>query len=674
MNLKSDGRTEIAIVISVGVIYLLLLARPQWAKRAGPDYSHRLFALWMGLEILMQAARSNALVLSGGIESVVYPSKHPAFLAALAPYQDVLLFGILCWSSYLVFNAVREGKARLVFICGCFICMILALYMALSISLFGRIGMYLSYRLIVASDFFRGVRRSVVEAATPIRLLRLAVVPPVIFIFAEIVCIHGSRLVTRMASAFYSRWGVIVWMVYCTTGAAVWMNQRTDYLAAVSNPLWVLSSSFFDRSAPAVSGGFADAFLADFAPGGGREARPAFGAVRSRNMRVGARLRPLNLVLVVMESVGAKQLELSGAPYDDSPELLRLSDHGATFDRIYSAVPQSSEAMVGLLCSVYPYHHWQTITGIAPDLQIPSMAQVLGKQGYHTAFFHSGDLNFDGELKFLQHHGFATILDDSNLAGLPVHNEPTDPALFANALRWIRQQTSARPFFLTLWTDDTHSPYLSTHHKNYDLGDPDHNRYLNAVRSTDGFIGQLADQVAALGLADDTLIIVTGDHGEAFREHRQRGHGDTVYDEEVRVPLMIINPKLFPAALRISEVGRQIDVAPTLLDILGIDAPAQWQGWSLFDSGRVQRAYLFLSIGYFRFGLVDGNLKYIYDSNTDRSLLFDLGRDPAEKDDLSSNLSYVSAARQARPRLAAWFAFQNAYLDRIREHAAVRTP
>ena len=70
-------------------------------------------------------------------------------------------------------------------------------------------------------------------------------------------------------------------------------------------------------------------------------------------------------------------------------------------------------------------------------------------------------------------------------------------------------------------------------------------------------------------LANDTLLVITGDHGEAFGEHGRIAHGFTVYDEETRVPLLIVNPLLFPHEVVVNSLGSQVDIAPTLLSLLG---------------------------------------------------------------------------------------------------------
>jgi arylsulfatase A-like enzyme len=130
----------------------------------------------------------------------------------------------------------------------------------------------------------------------------------------------------------------------------------------------------------------------------------------------------------------------------------------------------------------------------------------------------------------------------------------------------------------------------------------------------------------------------------------------------VRIPLIIANPRLFPHEEKIDRIARQIDIAPTILAMLGFDEPADWQGQDLFEGGPERRAYLFADYHY---GLVDGNYKYIYDVTSAYSEIYDLSRDPLELNNLSGDPAVAAPAKVAYMRMAAWSAFQNKYLDKF---------
>jgi len=185
---------------------------------------------------------------------------------------------------------------------------------------------------------------------------------------------------------------------------------------------------------------------------------------------------------------------------------------------------------------------------------------------------------------------------------------------------------------------------------------------LNAIHSSDALIGRLADAIDAMNLGDNTIIVITGDHGEAFGEHGQLAHNWTVYDEEMRVPLLIVNSQLFAREEHVRRLGRQIDIAPTVLSLLDYDAPSPWEGDNLFDPGSVDHTYLFCRYGDYTFGLADSHFKYVYDFTRDRSELYDLNADPGELRDLSQDPNRSAVVRDDRMKVQAWALFQQGYL------------
>jgi arylsulfatase A-like enzyme len=172
-----------------------------------------------------------------------------------------------------------------------------------------------------------------------------------------------------------------------------------------------------------------------------------------------------------------------------------------------------------------------------------------------------------------------------------------------------------------------------------------------------------------MGLADRTLLVVTGDHGEAFGEHGELIHGGSVYNELVHVPLMIENPKLFPHEVVVDRLMRQIDIAPTLLALLGFNSPASWQGTDVLGADPPARAYLFAGTGNFTFGLVEGNFKYIYNFRRRRTQLYNFVADPEEKNNLAADPAYAKMLKRDHLRLEAWVSFQNRYLAQFENPA-----
>ena len=155
------------------------------------------------------------------------------------------------------------------------------------------------------------------------------------------------------------------------------------------------------------------------------------------------------------------------------------------------------------------------------------------------------------------------------------------------------------------------------------------------------------------GLDKDTLVVVTGDHGQAFgAPHKGYYHSGNVYDEDVHVPMMVWSPALFAKAEVSDAVGSQIDLSPMILDLLGIPAPAGWQGRSPMGPSHSHRAYFFGIRNDYIYGVREGAFKYIFNASQGRGELFDVAKDPDEKADLAAH--DPKRCKALRERLAAW--------------------
>lgn len=180
-------------------------------------------------------------------------------------------------------------------------------------------------------------------------------------------------------------------------------------------------------------------------------------------------------------------------------------------------------------------------------------------------------------------------------------------------------------------------------------------------------LGRLFQALRERGLADDTLVVITGDHGEAFADpHSHRGHGSTVYEEEINVPLIFWNPRLFPGGGRSTNVGGHVDLNPTIADLLGVEAPGEWQGFSMFDPARAPRAYFMTNISAeYLFGVREEHWKYVLDATSGREVLFNLQTDPHEQQNLAKQ--EPARAKRLRHRVAAWVAFEEDFLHSRRD-------
>jgi arylsulfatase A-like enzyme len=181
----------------------------------------------------------------------------------------------------------------------------------------------------------------------------------------------------------------------------------------------------------------------------------------------------------------------------------------------------------------------------------------------------------------------------------------------------------------------------------------DLNKYLNSLAEFDRQLGRLFDALRERGLDRDTAVIVTGDHGQAFgAPHKGYYHSGNVYEEDVHVPMVVWSPALFSQSAESDVVGSQIDLSPMILDLLGIPAPAGWQGRSPLGNPQGRHAYFFGMRNDYLYGVREGAFKYIFNASQGRGELFDVIHDPDEHTNLSA--SQPELAQTLRQRLAAW--------------------
>ena len=613
--------------------------------RIRPDSADYLFGGFLGLAVATELSPLRILPLTA----------HAVWLLPFVTFQDLALLAALAWLFHGLLSVVKQATARRALAAvGWILCLLLALYPYLSVVIFAIIRRPLSYGLIVAGSDLRGIEASVQTVASFPMLLSLAFAPALVIVVAMALSRVAPAGLRRMRTRFYSLPGLALFLVLLAA-TNTWSDRYLPSMPeAFTNPDWTLVSSVFARSSISVTDKVPPGYLKDFQPSAG----PRRSLVHTAASDISVR-RPLNVVLIVMESVGTRRLNLYGAPVDDTPELNRLSRHAALFKDVHVSEPCTSCAMAALFSSVYPDHDWPTITRLAPALAIPGLPSILASHGYRTAFIHSGQLTYEQQDAFIRTRGFGQVIAEQY-----DFNAPRDQVLLPETMKWIASDPR-RPFFVTIWTQDTHHPYETALHRKLGASTARLNDYLNAVDATDAIIGQLANALDKAGLTDQTLLVVTGDHGEAFGEHGVLAHGGTVYDEETQVPLMIVNPKLFPRETVVRNIAQQIDIAPTLIGLLGYSSPQHWQGVDLFRTNRPRRAYLFSGQGTASYGLVDGNFKYIYRVNERREELYDLTRDPYERDDLGRDAAYLAMVRRDHLRLEAWASFQNPYLARF---------
>ncbi|MCZ6465175.1 MAG: sulfatase-like hydrolase/transferase, partial [Proteobacteria bacterium] len=312
---------------------------------------------------------------------------------------------------------------------------------------------------------------------------------------------------------------------------------------------------------------------------------------------------------------------------------------------------------------------------------------VLKSVGYRTSIFSSQNEHWGKMINYLDTGGLDRLMHAETWDG-PTYVAETDTGFAAwvantqhagsvddrftvgEAIKWIGEDPE-HPFFLYMNLQNSHFPYVVPDDFERPFG-PDtvdfrmtFNRYpqdkVPVVKalyadSLHYIDQQLARLFAALDeweLSDRTVIIVSGDTGQAFYEHDFASHGNALYDEVMRVPLVIAVPGMAPS--RHDQLAQHLDVPPTLAGLLAIPLHPAWQGLDLFapEFPSVRDVFLVVQTPIaHQYAIVRDGHKLIYDAKLDRSYLYDLESDPGEHMDVSSGKPEL--ARELSDRLHTW--------------------
>jgi arylsulfatase A-like enzyme len=397
-----------------------------------------------------------------------------------------------------------------------------------------------------------------------------------------------------------------------------------------------------------------------------------------------------NVILIGADTLRADRLSCYGYSGSQTPRIDALAADGVRYDEMTAQASWTKPSFATIFTSLYPSSH--TATGKPHRLPqaVITLAEVLAASGYHTGGF-ADNPSISATFGFDQ--GFADyvyLAPDHLFAG---NEAASQTALYQSlrriwamgtsdqvypqrfyqeastvnrhALDWLEANKGTR-FFLFLHYMDPHDPYFehpyngtgyaraSNQNPDPSLAPTFSQLYDGEVGYLDEHLGQLFDWLKAEKLYNDTLIILTGDHGEEFQEHGGWWHGQTLYQEQIAVPLIIKYPGDAQAGSAIADLVRSLDIAPTILDVASLPAPEAMMGRSLW-SDTEPPAYAFAEEDH------EGNVLHTLRSATYKLILanagnprglptealFDLVTDPGEQQDLlSTQPEQVQTLRQ----------------------------
>jgi arylsulfatase A-like enzyme/Tfp pilus assembly protein PilF len=287
----------------------------------------------------------------------------------------------------------------------------------------------------------------------------------------------------------------------------------------------------------------------------------------------------LNVILLTLDTLRADHLGAYGSTDVRTPNLDRLAREGVVFEQAMTTAPLTLPAHSSMMTGQFPPRHGVRDNGgffLGPE-QV-TLAEVLAAWGFQTGATVGA---FVLDSKWGLDQGFATYQDDFDLTNVKAMslasvkrpgNEVVDLAL-----KWM-DTVGDRPFFSWLHLYDPHAPYDSPEpYRSEYKGHP----YRGAIAFTDAQVGRVLAYLTDRGLADRTIVIVAGDHGEGLGEHGEETHGFFVYESSMHVPLIVRAPFAATQGRRVTQPVRTVDIMPTVLDLLQIPAPEALAGVSL---------------------------------------------------------------------------------------------
>ncbi len=379
--------------------------------------------------------------------------------------------------------------------------------------------------------------------------------------------------------------------------------------------------------------------------------------------------RGMNVIWISFDSVRADHCSFNGYARATTPNLDALAARGARFSRAIAQAPYTLPSYASMLTSRYvselavqEHRDEKDASKVLANAPGPSpqdalLSEALAGAGYRTAAFVqswvSKPFGFDQGWTLFRH-------EQESLAQKMPH-----------VLDWIEKNREGR-FFAFVYATDTHYPFLRAHERKdlygkfssafaFDLDTIEGVRagtvhpsaddianamamYDEGIHWADADLAPLFAYLERTGLSKNTIVVFNADHGEEFDEHGVISHGQTYYDGVVRVPLVIAAPGMARPGRAVEDLVQNVDIAPTLLDMVGVERPRGWSGRSLKGalagtepaSPGPRTAFCEGAWTFWVGSVIEGDRKFILVTPQER-MLFDVGRDPAEKSNLASS-------------------------------------
>lgn len=286
------------------------------------------------------------------------------------------------------------------------------------------------------------------------------------------------------------------------------------------------------------------------------------------------KMRNLNVLFFSPDTVRRDHLSCYGYERRTTPNLDRLAKEGVLFtDHVANSgwtLPQYMTIHTGMYALTHRMTLLKQPSSLSP--KIITLAEILKIHGYATQAFTSSNLYLHPQL------GYGRNFDDYNW-GLGWNR--ASKRITEEVIKWLDENAKQKRFFMFIHDNDTHEPFNPPEPFNSVWGEEYVDKYDGEISHVDFYFGKILDKIDELGIRENTLIIYTSDHGTEFWEHGFLEKKVNLYNEILHVPLVLSCPGTLPAGRIVKGLVATVDIAPTILDILGISQPNEMQGKSL---------------------------------------------------------------------------------------------
>jgi choline-sulfatase len=287
--------------------------------------------------------------------------------------------------------------------------------------------------------------------------------------------------------------------------------------------------------------------------------------------------QPSNIILISIDTIRADHLGCYGYKHQTTPNIDTFADNSVLFQNCFSNIPLTLPSHASMLTGVIPPTHGaQDNFGMVLSDSVLTLPEILQKNEYATYGIVSASV-VNSEHGFNQ--GFDVFDDEfeSEIGKAKMTPERPGEETVTHAIKWLEQNQHNKKFMFIHFYDP-HDDYAPPAPYDTQFENP----YDGEITFVDHCIGRFIDKLKSLDLYDDSLVIITGDHGELLGEHGEPTHGFYIYHNVLRVPLMI-KPAGHKRSIKVKDNTTLIDIMPTILAQNGIEIPSHVQGLNLSD-------------------------------------------------------------------------------------------